>query len=959
MHSCRILTKKWILPLLLLGTTLILTASAGGTPFFKNTEIRIPVTRDTWVSSFHDEQNANLGGADRLKTKGIQEFTLVDLDPQPFQGRVITGATLHLHSRSEAPLRRVTISTLATNWVEGTSTRYRSQVGSTSFNWAAQNQKPWAWPGSDITAVINGLGHTLWGFADATPPDKNNWQRIAVDPTVVAARVAGLSYGFIVFDDVGNEYQRIGEKIRQLPMRNRFFSSREAGAKHAPYFTIQLGPKDAIAPEAVSDIRSTTAGVAAGEALVRWLTPTDIGPAGTLGFHLRISTTDNFVWDSAKDIPRYLIPMAGQPGDRVSLHLRDLQLPPGQPIIIGIRAIDAAGNLGPVQTAKISLAEQKPELILPDPPSIPIAGPTDRLPTVDNLRVFIIDALDKIDPFNEAMIPPHKQDYRLANHLWWAAKRQVRLFAARNETVSFQLIAEGRSQGLQAEVTFNDSAIKSELFSFRYVQGDHGKMLPDPLVPLDEPLPIPFPAKQLSQQNHASLLIDVHIPKNVLPGQHTGKLTISSGNDKLDIEINLQVWNFSLPDTLSFIPQMNGYGRVPEADHELDYYRLAQRHRTCLNILPYGWTGRIADNRAPKWDGINFDWEAYDKRFGPLLDGSAFADLPRGPVPIEAFYLPLNENWPIQIHNAFVGGYWIEDALKPEYRQKFVAAVRKYAEHIEKKGWHKTQFEFYLNNKISNKLEKWNASSAPWNFDEPVNTQDFWALRWYGQAFHEGVKDFRLTTNLLFRADISRPQWQRDLLDEVLDVNVVGGAYRRYQRLVLDRKAIGEKTTYNYGSTNRIEQSNFQPVGWCLETWANGLDGVVPWQTLGKPRSWTGADQNALIYPGGTIGIPGPMPSVRLKAFRRGQQDVEYLSLLTALDKTAQQKIGEIVIRQLNLAEEFLQEQESDAGNVEFKGLAPVNLWRLRTSVGLYLSQEKNPPAIQWQRGNKNYFKAL
>jgi len=127
MHSCRILTKKWILPLLLLGTTLILTASAGGTPFFKNTEIRIPVTRDTWVSSFHDEQNANLGGADRLKTKGIQEFTLVDLDPQPFQGRVITGATLHLHSRSEAPLRRVTISTLATNWVEGTSTRYRSR----------------------------------------------------------------------------------------------------------------------------------------------------------------------------------------------------------------------------------------------------------------------------------------------------------------------------------------------------------------------------------------------------------------------------------------------------------------------------------------------------------------------------------------------------------------------------------------------------------------------------------------------------------------------------------------------------------------------------------------------------------------------------------------------------------------------------------------------------------------
>lgn len=166
--------------------------------------IRIPVTRDTWVSSFHDEQDANLGRATRLKTKGIQEFSLIDLSPQHLRGRVISGATLHLHCRSEASLKRTTVSTLATDWVEGTATRYRTQSGSASFNWAAQNQKPWAWPGSDITAVINGQGNTIWRFDDASPPDKDNWQSIVVDPSVVAARVAGLSYGFVVFDDVGN-----------------------------------------------------------------------------------------------------------------------------------------------------------------------------------------------------------------------------------------------------------------------------------------------------------------------------------------------------------------------------------------------------------------------------------------------------------------------------------------------------------------------------------------------------------------------------------------------------------------------------------------------------------------------------------------------------------------------------------------------------------------------------------
>ncbi|NOQ52234.1 MAG: hypothetical protein GQ578_08490, partial [Desulfuromonadaceae bacterium] len=384
--------------------------------------------------------------------------------------------------------------------MEGSATRYRTQIGSASFNWAAQNQTPWAWPGSDITAVINGLGHTIWRFADASRPDNDNWQSVAVDPAVVAARVAGLSYGFVVFDDVGNEYQRDGEQVIHQPMRNRFHSSREAGAGRAPYFTIQLGPEDVSIPQAVTDIHSESLGLPAGEGLVSWETPVDEGPSGTLGFHVRITDSQDFVWDSAMQVPRYLIPMAGKPGDRVTLHLRDLQLAPGQQITIGIRAVDSAGNMGPVQTAKVRLAERKPELVLPAPPPLPKAGNTDQLPTVGDLKVFIIDSLDKVDPLSGVMTPPHDQDYRLANHLWSAARKQVRLFAARNETVSFQLVVRGKTEGMQAAVTFDDidtSSPRSELFSFRYVKGENGRLLPDPLVPLDAPLQIPFPDDQL------------------------------------------------------------------------------------------------------------------------------------------------------------------------------------------------------------------------------------------------------------------------------------------------------------------------------------------------------------------------------------------------------------------------------------------------------------------------------
>jgi len=134
--------------------------------------------------------------------------------------------------------------------------------------------------------------------------------------------------------------------------------------------------------------------------------------------------------------------------------------------------------------------------------------------------------------------------------------------------------------------------------------------------------------------------VEIVVPKDAKPGRHAGTLRVTGR----DVPFSVTVWNFTLPDRLSFVPQMNAYG-LP--DHERDYYRLAHEHRTTLNWLPYGWTGRV--KAAPRIDASGtWDWREWDARFGPVLDGTAFADLPRGPVPVDAFYLPLNENWPME-----------------------------------------------------------------------------------------------------------------------------------------------------------------------------------------------------------------------------------------------------------------------------------------------------------------------
>ena len=292
-----------------------------------------------------------------------------------------------------------------------------------------------------------------------------------------------------------------------------------------------------------------------------------------------------------------------------------------------------------------------------------------------------------------------------------------------------------------------------------------------------------------------------------------------------------------------------------------------------MNRVPYYQNGQVQDGCAPRWDNrrLDFDWSAWDRRFGPLLDGSAFADLPRKNVPVECFYLPLHENWPSPMEGNYNGDYWADRAFPESYRRAFVAAARQIAAHFQAKGWTETLFQGFLNNKNNFKARGWSRGSSPWLLDEPANFQDYWALHYFAQAFHEGINqaDRRHARNsvrvssprMVFRADISRPQWRRDSLDGLLDYNVVGSAMRTYPRLVFERKRTLGEIVLEYGSTNAIEGSNLQPVAWCLDVWSLGADGVIPWQTVGNAESWDQADELSLFYPARVQELDaGPIP---------------------------------------------------------------------------------------------------
>jgi len=897
-------------------------------------KIICPVIQDTWISSVDKEKNGSNGGAQRLKVKGQQEYTLLDIDPSSLKGKIVTGALLHIRSAStqKAPLARLGVSTLANKWIEGTSSQHRTQIGSSCFNQAEYKERAWAYPGSTVMDVVFGRGHTIWKFADCTLPDQNGWQTCAVDADVVAARTAGLSHGFFIYDEVGSIWSLKNGQFKYTYFPNRFLYSRESG-NSGPWLEVWFQGKDSIPPEPLKSITVDTRSFPAGEALVSWLTPVDHGGGKTLGFNVGYKRNSK-----EKVMPRYLIPMAGKPGEEVRMHIHGLPFKPGELISLTIRPVDSTGNVGKPYTETVRMSSNPRMVDIPKSDIKPFS-PSTMLPKVGGLRVSVVDLLDKIDPKSGEMIPHQKKGYKRGNHIYSARKRLIRLQSSRNETVYFQLNLEGAAKDISIKYTFDQNPnLKPRIYQFGYVNvKNSNSVLPDPLIPLKGICSIPSTVGQIrvpNQKNH-SLICELYVPHDEPRGQKKGKVIISLGKEMLELSIDLTVWNFTLPNKLSFIPEMNAYGTVsPFRGYE--YYRLAHEHRTCINRLPYSWGG--IPYFAPKWNGRGFNWIDWNRKAGPLLDGSAFKDLPRKNEPLDVFYLPFNENWPISLFDNYTPSYWADEAFSDEYQKELKKAFASFARHCNEKNWADTIFQFYLNNKVYYRV-KHNRSSAPWIFDEPMNTQDFWALRWYGILWHSAVEPVKGKTKMWYRGDISYSQFGRNILWGVMDVEYFGGNNTQKTRMKHDEQILWGKSYFSeYGTANKIEAPNTQPVLWCLSAWSKGAMGVLPWQTIGSNKSWKTADQTALFYPHPN----GPKPSVRLKAFTRGQQDVEYLTLLCDVFKVSKYAAAGWLNTLVDLKGNVHQSYHGDAGTVRFNKASAADLWTSRYRIGKMLS-EKGP----------------
>ncbi|MFH1745950.1 MAG: hypothetical protein ABIG44_02785 [Planctomycetota bacterium] len=869
--------------------------------------VTCPVVADVTLFSGQPEPGvANSGASEQLQARSINSFVLMRFDLEAARGLEIEKATLRLR-RVRDLLTRVGVSTVATDvaWVEGQASKPRPEPGSVCYNYAAwreqrQTATPWALPGSDFSDVIFGNGGSRWATCVARFDKESLWYEIDIPPDFIHAMVSGLQPGGLCLsDDFG--------RTETAPT----FFSRETGDK--PELVVcgqRISPGESQPPTAVRTWRDTL-----GREWVEFSAPEAIG------FAVYLCPREPISPDDLKEATELAVWSLPAPGAGILSALLSLQRT-GQHRFVAVRALDPGGAWSPFKSVPLpARIEDNPEFTAPELERFDLPVEIDEPFTLDDGPALSEDG----------------RWMRSAGQTWWHPQRgPITLQSGRNEFIAFQTMLAGGPGTYAVAMSDWESpgavepAPRVRMFRQHYVQSRLGqeKYAPDALIEISpgqplkldllSPAEIQAPRTQPARRKVVQgIWIDIYVPRQAARGVWRSRLVVMrDGRALLDIPLELEVLGATLPDNLGFKVSLTS-DRLPaqaagvDADSPTawnlleEYYRVAHAHRVTLAINPYRPDGRVRTGFAPEiifTDGQpRLVWDEWDSRFGRYLDGSAFRDLPRAAVPLDHFCLPFHENWPMNFaferapgRSHLSGKYhysstwterrsggggprpdqymvWpIEQAFSSEYQEGTGIVLRQFADHLIDRNWNRTDFLLTLTNSPgADQTSSWWHLGQPQAIDD-VRALGFWLGMYRGVLAETGQNPIRL------RANVAWPQFQRDILDGLVDISAQSQTFLAKSQLVLSHPQRFPAVWMTYPRlAPEAGWSEIFKLGWSARL--GGARGVVCRQALGIDESWDTARDDALLYPGQRYERDQPFVSLRLKALRRLQQDQDWL----------------------------------------------------------------------------------
>lgn len=883
-------TRVWFLSIVAAAVSL---GSLGET-------VRLKATADIWLSDANDsERNSSAGKHPRFKLKSIQEMAAVRFDASPAKGREVRKATLFLHPAGQNELRYIRVSTVNQDWEEGnTGGQYGPASGATYHFADADSKRPWAWPGSCFADVIMSSGFSIDHWADRKE-EQGGWISLELTPELVYAMVAGDTDGLAIMDG------------GTIGLFNNFVQSRESG-QSAPYIDVELGGRLDAAPA---------------KPAVKAVPAVERAHIGSGALKVTIAEArDVFCWRlklNGKPVERWRVKHPAPEGP-TEFYLEEVE--PSAQCALEVVAVSPGGVASEPVVVNVSASPVLSQDVLLGEFRKPSGGSSP--PMSGAMRVWALPGVAKISPEKpEAMFGDvgGDGDYRSANAVWDG--RKVGISGAKGEYASFQVCVEAL-QGSLSGIKVRLPELKGpagliqegeiELFKNWYARNRDNQWQPAYCVPVKhgEELQIPDPARGLPNQQNQTVYVDVYIPKDAQPGKYAGALAVeANGTAPVTIPVELTVFDFTLPDRLTFWPELNAY-HIPSNAH--DHWRLAHQHRCVLNC----WVWRPQLQGSGK--DIRVVWDRYDREVGPLLSGEAFKDNRRAGRPVECMYLPFEDSWPTPLskQNYNYQGHWpgrgennrhivehylkapyIGDALSQDYKDAFLSVQRQFSEHFKEKGWTQTEMHCFYGGKNTHRTQY--GSNMWWTTDEPYHWDDWLALQFFLRLWAKGLggADPKLWAG---RADISRPQWHGRVLDHIVGPVYFGtGAFMQYRRCRWLEQETGLDLRA-YGSANADNKSNTSSVVALMNVWLNGGNAFLPWQTLSRGENAFDVNDratagNALLVPGGKFGLP-VVGDMRLKALRDGQQICEYFRILADRYGLEREQVKAMVFRAVSFS---------------------------------------------------------
>jgi hypothetical protein len=481
------------------------------------------------------------------------------------------------------------------------------------------------------------------------------------------------------------------------------------------------------------------------------------------------------------------------------------------------------------------------------------------------------------DPFGGIVAPDRVQGA--------APLHAVKLEAARGGYVSFHLVINSPEGGAYTLSLDMPAPIEAEVYRewFHFAEPDR-RYYPDALVPVALPYrsQVPDPENRIEKQTAQAFWVDFWIPGDTPAGvrRAEARLQAAGGAAKLPIEIRVLATRVPPGDVVTV--DHNSYGSswidAPFLSDQFfadihAYHRLFYEHRGIFHQLGYGHAGKVGREFAPALEGSGrkkrvADWAVFDRHYGPLLDGSAFAGTRRGPRPIPYVYLPINPEWPASY-------LWWGD---PGYEAEFVNVVAEMERHFRAQGWTKTVFEVFFNHKKRYKGFDWDGDETRFPSDLPYFSE-------YKRLLRNALPP-QTRVQFRMRADVSWMMERQfhDLAGIVTMWVAGGGEFGWLPDAPGLLKSRGD-VVWIYGGTPEVARPSAEMALNPLKAWIFGIDGYVHWLSVAPGEDpWFHFDGGGtvLAYPGRRFGIRSPIPSVRLKLERNCLQDLALLDSLRA-----------------------------------------------------------------------------